>query len=346
MIDPQKWLGLQKLFLNCNDTLYLRGSYARGDKFPNDIDISAYNEAGVIKMKNPPTEFDGLRINYGGIAIKDLEDYFMLCPRGASSMMEMLPISIVHPEVPNILARQKSKFLSRHIAEYSLFLLTEEETNGRIVDRGIGDDYFALKRHRGSKRTISRIIWGTKARNFKKLASLAHEDVLARMGADYSLPANVADSCKFVLRSAHLNPDATAWIRHMANVAAWYKRVYVPLVIKYLNEHIEDAVVEGCILAAKSKANTQDLLNAHALSKRLTGQQRWILLFALSGNWELPSEYLVDMWREFRHQAPYRNIIRNLIANVSTPDTLINPSEFLHDKLMMRAYHLRCSFKQ
>jgi hypothetical protein len=345
MIDSRRWLGLQELFSNCNDTLYLRGSYARGDKFSNDIDISAYNEGGLIKMKNPPTEFDGLRINYGGIAIKDLEDYFALCPRGASSMMEMLPISIAHPEVPNMLACQKSKFLSNHIAEYSLFLLTEEETNGRVVDRDIGDDYFALKRRRGSKRTISRMIWGTKARDFQALAGLSHEDVLVRMATDYSLPINVADSCTFVLRSAHLNPNAAVWMKHVVNIEAWYKSTYAPSVISYLHKYITDDVVKYCILAAKEKADTQDLLNAYALSKQLTGQQKWVLLFALSGNWELPSKCLVDIWREFRHQIAYRNIIRNLIANISAPDNLINPSEFSHDKLMTRAYHLRRSFK-
>ncbi|HCP08566.1 MAG TPA: hypothetical protein DIT25_02075, partial [Candidatus Moranbacteria bacterium] len=106
-----------------------------------------------------------------------------------------------------------------------------------------------------------------------------------------------------------------------------------------------DDVVKCCIFTAKEKADTQDLLSAYALSGQLAGQQKWVLLFALSGNWELPSKCLVDMWREFRHQTAYRNIIRNLIANISTPDNLINPSDFSYDKLMMRAYHLRRSFK-
>ncbi|HCP08635.1 MAG TPA: hypothetical protein DIT25_02460, partial [Candidatus Moranbacteria bacterium] len=90
------------------------------------------------------------------------------------------------------------------------------------------------------------MIWGTKARDFQSLAGLTHEDVLARMAVDYSLPMSVADSCMFVLRSAHLNPDAAVWMKHVVNVEAWYKGTYVPSVISYLHQHIADDVVKCC----------------------------------------------------------------------------------------------------
>jgi len=333
--------GLRELFQDCQDTLFLRGSFARGDSYCNDIDISAYNKTGVIELTNPPTEYNGLKINYGGISLENFEAYFSVCPRAGSSMMEMQPIVLGHSEVAVTYADQLKQYFKNRTPNYLLFLLVEEETNGRIADRSCGDDYFTLKRQRGGKRTVSRIIWGTKARHFDSFYSLSHSEVLEKMVAHGALPWNVAKSCTFILNNSHQLQHKDKLKAHSAQIVRWYYDYYYPVVKSYLLDYLPSDVVVYSIKAARSDTKVADLYHAYELSKSLDGQLKWILLFALSGNWKLPPSLLVEIWHEFRNNTAHRNIIRNLIANVSTPRDLINPAEFIDNKLMWRAYTIR-----
>lgn len=343
MIDAQRLERLRKLFANCEDTLYLRGSFVRGDSCPNDIDISAYNSVGKIKMSNPPAEFEGIPINYGGIAIKDLERYFINCPRGASSLMEMLPISIAHPEVPEIIARQRNEFLSVRIPEYLLFLLVEEGVHCKLPYVHIVDVYYSLKRRSGGKRTISRIIWAIKALHYESFSNLSHEEVLREMMLIYNIPDSVMESFLFVLRSTCVDIDI--WSLHASRVEAWRNKIFTPLILHYILQYIPETVVRYAISASGPNSDVVDLCYAFNFCKNLSGQQKWILLFALSSNQKMPEKYLLEIWDEYASKAQYRNFIRNLIRNPSFPESSIDPI-YLNDELILKAYEMRAFFSR
>jgi hypothetical protein len=151
------------------------------------------------------------------------------------------------------------------------------------------------------------------------------------------MPGDVATNCCEILRTTSDGGNAPAWLEHTAKIAKWYQAEYAPM-LRQTIRCIPDCIIDSTLACAQAETSAADLKHAYRLCQEQTGQIRWIMLFALSGNWNMPVEYLVEMWRDFAGNRAYSNIARNLAANIAMPASLI---ECNNDKLMLRAFEIR-----
>lgn len=331
---------LKEVFKDSPDNLFVRGSFVRGDLPYDDIDISAYNPRGEYGDKDRPAVFMGIPIVYGGIPLEHLEEYFDTCLRGASSLMETVEIISSDPTPQQIIERQQNKFLQEKLPDYLLFLQTEEEISGRRYDGNRSRAYYDRKRERGSKRTISRMMWTVKSL-YPDLYSIRNTKAAMQEAKERGfLPDDVIDDSirVFELLSRDL-VDPIEWKERTERLQMWTDGVLKPTVKKYVSHHLPADYVELIDTALAPESSMQALETAVNNADSLDVKHRkWTAIFSLSANSTLSSEGLFHIWNEYKDQFVYRNVTRNLLRNSSFPINAISEDDLPDDIYAHEAY--------
>lgn len=315
-----------------DDNIFVRGSFVRGDAPYGDIDISAYNEGGGYRVTDLPHEFEGVPVSYGFIPLEHLEEYFENCLRGSSSLMETVELT-VHDGTPSrIIQDQQKKFLSERTADYLLFLSLEEFVSRQKYEGVENATYQDMKRKRGSKRTISRMIWAYKALYPQLYAVPGTQGVMAELVDAGVVPASLNESVGKVLTLLK-KPGANLaeWSDARARVGDWFDGELKPLISEQTESlpHVLKTVID---VATDSDSSLKDLTTAADFGLEVfTGYRQWMVLFALCSNPRLNMQSLVDIFSFIKGNYVYRNVIRNLIYNPTFPIEKLSPFDIAED---------------
>lgn len=325
-----------------NDNLFVRGSFVRGDAPYGDIDISAYNIRGGYRTEVLPEQFEQIPISYGFIPLEHLEEYFETCLRGSSSLMETVELT-VHDSTPStIIQDQQKKFLTERTADYLLFLSLEETVSRQKYEGIENATYQDMKRKRGSKRTISRMIWAYKALYPQLYAVPGTQGVMRELVDAGVVPTSLNESVGKVLTLLK-NPGSglSEWNDARARVGDWFDGEVQPLILKEAKA-LPNPLRTIADVATDPTSSRIDLITAADFGLEVfTGYRQWMVLFALAGNSRLDSKSLVDIFSFIKGKYIYRNVIRNLIYNPAFPIEELVPSDIAEDTYAQLAYRKR-----
>lgn len=315
-----------------DDNLFVRGSFVRGDAPYGDIDVSAYNIKGGYHAENLSSEFEGIPISYGFIPLEHLDEYFENCIRGSSSLMETIELT-VHDLIPSrIIQRQQQKFLTKRRSDYLLFLSLEEAVSKQKYEGLESKSYQDLKRKRGSKRTISRMIWAYKVIYPQLYSVPGTQGVMEELVNAGIVSQRLQNSVEKVL-TALKNPGTSLdeLNDERARVGDWFDGEILPLIDQETKDlpNVMRVLID---VALDKSSNSRDLITAMDFGLEVfNGYRQWMILFALSSNSKLDKESLVKILYHVRGNFVYRNVIRNLIYNPSFPIRALQQADIAED---------------
>ncbi|HVZ58641.1 MAG TPA: hypothetical protein VG935_02715 [Patescibacteria group bacterium] len=324
---------LKDEFADSPDNLFVRGSFARGDRPFGDIDISAYNPGGTYRGGTYPSTFEGIPISYGQLPLEKLEDYFQTCLRGTSSLMETLPIKVVDPLPLDIIERQKAEFIATRIPDYLLFLQVEEKIAREDPGKNEKDIYYYRKREGGSKRSISRMVWTIKGLYPELFAISNTTEALDKIEEQKMIPNEIVNATRVIANLVSRDfVDPTVWEQNTTLIKEWIDTVLNPCVKRYIGHHIPAGLVNATDIATDPTAGNDELERAFNYAQgEPVAHRQWLAMFALAKNPSLPKELLSAILDQHKGTFSYRNVIRNLLRNPSFPISQIEIGDLSHD---------------
>ncbi|MDO8507347.1 MAG: IucA/IucC family protein [bacterium] len=332
---------LRKVFDGVSGNFTVRGSYARGDDFYNDIDIALYsNSLDVSKL---PSDFRGVKVNYWQIPAKDIERYYEVCVRPSISLIEGKVIKTTDPEVEEILERQQNKFYEERADIFLLYLVLDEESNNKIYGRIHEKDYSTWKRKRGSKRTILRAVWAVKTM-YPEIKDRNVNEVLSFMVQKNIISKTLSGKCQEVLEMIFEEEFDEKRLESLIDqIGSWYEATLKPLLIKKIYESLDRELVENSLLSIDNQTSKKDLGRIYEFAiGREKSIDKWLLFFGLSRNTNLGEKLLFEIYNMTKDDFVFNNVTRNLILNVAFPkEIIVNDQIILRNDLTKIAYKKR-----
>ncbi|OGC04304.1 hypothetical protein A2276_06865 [candidate division WOR-1 bacterium RIFOXYA12_FULL_43_27] len=335
---------LSDLFYKINGNFAVRGSFSRGDADFNDVDVAIYLAEGErISDDGLPKTFLGRNIGYWSIPIKDAERYYEHCIRPSISLVETKFLKLRDKDVGQMIERQQQKFYLFRRMQFLLYILIDEDTMLNLYSFLLKEDsYSMLKRQAGSKKTISRVVWATKAL-FPETRELNSIQTLEFLCTRRIMSEKTKDTCLRILENLQARHiEKVRWANDTNQIDRWFQQEFKSLVLSRLEGHLDPILVKHSLSAANQDATQEEIDRAFKFARKLPlGPEKFILYFALSGNTRTRGTDLVAIFDEIKGDFVYNNITRNLIMNPHFPERLLSPDLVNASSLSKRAYEIR-----
>lgn len=300
--------------------IYVKGSFVRGEPF-EDIDIQIFNSGETI-LKDAPHSFRGKQISYKQTPPENLEDYFSTCLRSTSSLLEMVELSSIDPLQKQLIKKCKQETLSKKIAHYILFLHIEEKISRRNNTTPVGS-YAYLKRTKGSKRTISRMLWAHKVMYSELTTERNTYYLIQRLYSKGYIPKQICEDALDVLIMLS-NPKqrgGEVWNSKTSHIAKWFDDEFTSMSKEYVARKLQTEYINLINKAMSTDTPPKELSNILncAESPKFAPYEKWLVLFVLSANPKLNHEEMYNIISKYQKHHCYTNIIRNIIRNPESP---------------------------
>lgn len=338
---------LREFFHGSPDNLFVKGSYVRGDAPYGDIDVMIFNEGKRLLAEQYPEELNGIPISYSTTPLEQLEDYFRICMRSTSGLLETVEIHSNSPEARRIIEEQKIEVIEKRLPDYLLFIYVEEVIDSKKMILSPPGTAPYLKRVPGGKRTASRIFWMEKAMHPELYAFRNTNDLMNRMVEMGYITQDIADDCEdiFLMTKSSSNNEEK-FLQTAKRVEAWFREKVLPKAMSVIQSELEESFVQCIKTAVSGDASSEELDEAYNYATSvLVDHQQWMAMFALAANPNTSPETMEALYERYKGSSINRHIIRNLMTNKSFNMKEVDPESLADYPMTLSYYNKRLKMK-
>lgn len=320
-------------------SLVIRGSAARGEPRPFDLDLSAWFLEEPPSFDGCPDTIGGVVVNTDSISIGELAKLYETSLRGAPSPFDVVPLEQT-PELWRSILELRREFMNRYRFDYPIHLLVEEEVARRTYDHLVSDDYYIRKRQPGSKRSMFRAAWMLKSMDPKLIPVRDFYRLRGMLESEGYLTAQTAEDWERLYYEID-TLDESQWSMLRSNLASWIQETVAPNVVSFSRQNLPAEYVDSVALVIDPNTPQTALIDVYrGLSQFEPHSRQWTLKYGLSTS-NLPPDVLLDMWASCVGRRSDESIMRHLIINANFPIDQVDLRDLPNSNKVRRALKTR-----
>ena len=315
----------------------LRGSLARGENDPNDVDVVIFGHNLSFLLNSVPATINKLPISYVVVNESLLPYYFDTRLRSCSDLIDGVSLTKIHT-TPTILETYRNKLHSSLWPFYILYLWLEERIMNNVTcAQRFSHDYGVLKSLPGSKKTILRMFWILRV--LYPEASGGFYEILRSFEMMGQLPIGTHLDYDHLIFNISRGRDVPSL---RTRYSKWFDHILSQRVLECTRTLVGADFIKYVEIVSDSTAATMTLqvIFQYALQEKHSARQ-WMVLLGIASNTNTPLEILDDIYLRYKGALIYKDVIRSIIRNTSFPKSRLRVVDFANDNLAMRLYKQR-----